>query len=401
VGEVVAWAAAEAKPLSLEGRGSKQGYGRPVEADYGLRLEGLAGVILYEPAELVLSARAGTPMAEIEAALGAENQQLAFEPPDLGPLYGAAAGGASLGGVLACNLSGPRRPKAGAARDHFLGFQGVSGRGEAFKSGGRVVKNVTGYDLCKLMAGSFGTLAVLTEVTVKVMPVAEKLRSVLLYGLDDRQALLAMTRAMQSAHEVSAAAHLPAAAARDSAVAYVAEAGRSVTALRVEGPGPSAVYRAARLVEELAEFGASEELHSTNSRTFWRELGELRPFQGHPAREIWRVSLPPQAGPALVEAAREVAGGELFHYYDWAGGLVWLALPAASPETEGRRDTRLRAALGEEGGHATLFRAAPEARTRRGVFQPQAPALAALTRRIKAGFDPQGVLNPGRLYEGL
>ena len=391
--EAVAWAAAEAQPLEVAGRGSKRGFGRPVEAAHGIDLSGLTGITLYEPEELVLSARAGTPLAEIEATLAAERQQLAFEPGDLGPLLGAGAGQGSIGGVLACNLAGPRRIKAGAARDHFLGARAVSGRGEAFKCGGRVVKNVTGYDLCKLLAGSYGTLALLTDVTVKVMPAPEKTRTVLLLGLDDVGARAAMTRALQSSHEVSGAAHLPAAIVARSAVSYLARAGGAVTALRVEGPELSVDYRCAALREDLADLAESEELHSMNSETLWRELRDVAPFVGRPERPVWRVSVPPQDGARLVAAVARELDAEYF--YDWGGGLIWLA-PAAPGEDAGA--ARIRAALGENGGHATLIRAPAEVRAAVPVFQPQDPAKAALTERIKDGFDPKRVLNPGRMY---
>jgi len=169
----VAWALAEVKTLEIVGHGSKRGIGRAAQWDLSLDLSDLSGVTLYEPEELVLSARAGTPLAEIETLLAAHNQELAFEPMDYGPVFGAPAGCGTIGGTIAANLSGPRRIKAGAARDHFLGVSAVSGRAETFKSGGRVVKNVTGYDLCKVLAGSHGTLAVMTDVTVKVLPRAE------------------------------------------------------------------------------------------------------------------------------------------------------------------------------------------------------------------------------------
>jgi glycolate oxidase FAD binding subunit len=400
--EAVAWAAAEAQPLEVAGRGSKRGLGRPVQAAHGINLSGLTGITLYEPVELVLSARAGTPMAEIEAALAAEHQQLAFEPGDLGPLLGAGAGvgQGSIGGALACNLAGPRRIKAGAARDHFLGASAVSGRGEAFKCGGRVVKNVTGYDLCKLLAGSYGTLAVLTDVTVKVMPAPEKTRTVLLLGLDDAGARAAMTRALQSSHEVSGAAHLPAPVAVRSAVSYVARAGGAVTALRVEGPGPSVAYRCTALREDLADLADSEELHSMNSEALWRELRDVAPFVGQPEGPLWRVSVPPRDGDRLVAAVARDLDAEYF--YDWGGGLIWLA-PAAPGEDAGA--ARIRAALGAApgsgGGHATLIRAPAELRAAVPVFQPQDPAKAALTTRVKDGFDPKRVLNPGRMYAGV
>ncbi len=393
--EAVAWAVAEGAPLEVVGRGSKRELGRPVQAAHGLDLSQLAGITLYEPEELVLSARAGTALAEIEAAIDAKKQMLAFEPTDLGPLLGRAPGGASIGGVLACNLSGPRRIKAGAARDHFLGIKAASGRGELFKSGGRVVKNVTGYDLCKLLCGSYGTLAVMTEVTLKVLPRPEKTYTVLLLGLDDRQALAAMTRALGSPHEVSGAAHLPASQAAKSGVSYVSGAGAGVTALRLEGPGPSVEYRCAALRRELADLGATEELHSQNSIDFWREVRDVRPFVGETERVVWRISVAPSAGPGVVAAI--VAGGAGEAFYDWGGGLLWLTLPASGDGGA----TQVRAAVAAVGGHATLMRAPLELRAAGAVFQPQDAATAALTARVKDSFDPQRVLNPGRMYAGL
>jgi len=397
--EAVAWAAAEGEPLEVLGRGSKRALGRPVQAAHSLDLARLDGITLYEPEELVLSARAGTPLAAIEAALDEQRQMLAFEPADLGPLLGGAAGEASIGGVLACNLAGPRRIKAGAARDHFLGFVAASGRGELFKSGGRVVKNVTGYDLCKLLAGSYGTLAVMTEVTVKVLPRPEKTYTVLLLSLDDATAGEAMRRALGSPHEVSGAAHLPAALAAKSAVSYVAGAGGAVTALRLEGPGPSVEYRCAALRRELGGLGLTEELHRRNSLALWRELRDVRPFVGgERTTAVWRLSVAPTAGPAVVAAiGPEALGGEAF--YDWGGGLVWLSLPLNGAGDAGA--AQVRAAVAAAGGHATLVRAPLELRAAAPVFQPQDAATAALSRRVKDGFDPRGILNPGRMVAGV
>ena len=392
--EAVAWAAAESAPLEVVGRASKRGLGRPVQAAHGLDLSGLAGITLYEPEELVLSARAGTALAEIARALDERGQQLAFEPPDLGPLLGAPANDGTLGGLIACNLAGPRRLKAGAARDHFLGFEAVSGRGERFKSGGRVVKNVTGYDLCKLLAGSYGTLAAMTQVTVKVLPKAEKTRTVLLYGLDDRQAAQAMTRALTSAHEVSGGAHLPTPIAGALAVPYVAEAGGAVTAIRVEGPAPSVEYRAAALRRELADLGQTEELHGRNSGLLWQAVRDVTPFVGRDGTVVWRLSVPPSRGPEVLSRLNGLDG--LRHFSDWGGGLIWLALAAAD---DGHHKA-VRGALGDTGGHATLVRAPETLRAAVPVFQPQDPAKAALSQRVKEAFDPQGVLNPRRMAAG-
>ncbi len=392
--EAVAWAVAEEMPLEVIAGGSKRALGRPVQAGHQLDVSALTGIELYEPDELVMTARPGTPLADIEAALAANHQELAFEPPDYGPLLGAAAGAATIGGVFACNLSGPRRLKAGAARDHFLGVQLVTGRGEAVKAGGRVIKNVTGYDLCKLMAGAYGTLGVMTELTFKVLPASGKVRTVLVFGLDDAEAARAMTAALTSPHEVSAAAHLPQAVAARSAVDYVSGAGAGVTAVRIEGPASSAEHRCRALKELLGAFGAVEELHRRNSTLLWREVGNVAPFTGGD-RVVWRVSVPPAEGAGVV--ARVSAGADAEAYYDWGGGLVWLSLPAGGDGGA----ALVRAAVAESGGHATLFHADAALRSAQPVFQPQAPALAALTARIKESYDPRRVLNPGRMYAGV
>ena len=386
VRQLVADAAAAGTPLELVGRGTKRGLGRPVQAAATLDLSGLAGVTLYEPDELVMTARAGTPLAEIERMLAEKTQRLAFEPMDMGPLYGGPESGASIGGVFAANLAGPGRLRHGAARDHLLGFKAVNGEGEIFKSGGRVVKNVTGYDLSKLICGSYGTLAAMTEVTFKVMPLPEKTRTVLIFGLADARAVEAMSAALGSPHEVVAAAHLPSAIARRSGVAYVANAGAGVTAVRVEGPAPSAEHRCKALRTELAGFGATEELHGINSATLWREIRDVRPFAGD-TRPLWRLSVAPTEGPGAVARLARSAGAEWF--YDWGGGLVWLAVPPAI------NAATIRNALG--GGHATLVRAEAGLRAAVPVFHPQPAALAALAKRVKDSFDPKGILNPGRM----
>ena len=387
--DAVIHAVAEDSPLEVVGGGSKRALGRPVEAGHRLDLSGLAGIELYEPAELVMTALPGTPLSEIEAALAEQGQQLAFEPPDLGPLLGGAAAGGTIGGVFACNLSGPRRVKAGAARDHLLGLKSVTGRGEAIAAGGRVVKNVTGYDLCKLMAGSYGTLAAMTELTFKVMPAPEMTRTVLVFGLDDKAANAAMTAAVTSPEDVSGAAYLPAAIAQRIAVDYVAGAGASVTALRVEGPAPSVEQRCRNLRELLGADGDVEELHGHNSGVLWRALGGADPLAGRTGRAIWRLSIPPASGAAVTARIAREARCEYFH--DWGGGLIWLSLDAP-------HETLVRAAVAEAGGHATLMVADEDRRRRVPVFEPQTPGLAALTARVKDGFDPKRILNPGRMY---
>lgn len=392
VTEAVGWALAGGHALALRAGGTLDGIGRPVAGATRLDLSRLTGVELYEPEELVLAARPATPLAEITALLTAHGQELAFEPPDLGPLFGTGSGHGSIGGVLAGNLSGPRRIKVGAARDHFLGLKAVSGRGEAFKAGGRVVKNVTGYDLARGLAGSWGTLCAMTEVTLKVLPAAETAASLLVAGLGAEAACAAMSAALGSACDVSAAAYLPADMAACSGVSAIAGAGKSITALRVEGFAPSVAYRVEKLAGLLSVFASSEVLPADATRTLWQEVRDLAFFAGRGDEVLWRLSVPPRAGGAVADALVKAGGGAFL--LDWAGGLIWYA-PRPG---EGAQADRVRAALGPAGGHATLIRADAATRAAVDVFQPQAAALAGLTRRLKASFDPSGILNPGRMY---
>lgn len=394
--DALKWAVAEATPLDVFAGGSKRAVGRPAQTGHALDLSGLSGIDAYEPAELYMTAKPSTPMAEVERALAENHQMLAFEPMDLGVLLGGKDGCGTLGGAVACNLFGPRRIRYGAARDHVLGFEAVSGRGEVFKSGGTVVKNVTGFDLSKLMAGSHGTLAVLTSVTVKVLPAPEKTRTVLLFGGDAEKARAAMSAALGSAHEVNAAAHLPGAVATASAVDLVKGHGGAVTALRVEGPAASVEHRCKALREMLAgDWREVEELHSTRSVDFWREVRDVAAFHGDD-RQVWRVSVAPTDGPAVGRRLKEALGAEVL--YDLGGGLLWAAMPPR--EDAGHAQVR-DAVAGSQGGHATLIRAASQVRAQVAVFQPQPGPLFEVTRRIKEGFDPNGVLNPGRMYAGL
>jgi glycolate oxidase FAD binding subunit len=311
-------------------------------------------------------------------------------------VLGGVAGHGTIGGALAANLSGPRRIKAGAARDHFLGFSAVSGRGETFKSGGRVVKNVTGYDLCKLIAGSWGTLAAMTEVTIKVLPAAETEETLLIRGLEPARAVEAMTSAMGSACDVSGAAHLPSDVA--ASVPAVAGAGAGVTALRVEGFSPSVAHRQGALQGLMKPFGDLAIIDAPVSRAFWQAVRDVTPFacsRNGIERPLWRISTAPSRGAELGAALAKRAGAQVL--YDWAGGLIWLAL-AASDDAGA---ARIGPAVASTGGHATLIRAPAAVRAAIDVFTPQEAGLAALTKRVKEGFDPKGVLNPGRMWAGV
>ena len=392
VEDAVRWALGNDKALELAGQGTKRAIGRPSQTDLTLDLSGLTGVTLYEPAELVLSARAGTPIAEIEALLESNKQELAFEPMDYGPLLGGDANAGTLGGAIAANLSGPRRIKAGAARDHFLGVTAVTGRGETIKSGGRVVKNVTGYDLCKLLAGSWGTLAAMTDVTVKVLPKAETEATVLVTGLSDARACAAMATAMGSSSDLSGAAHLP-----DHVASWFDGLPKTEasTVLRLEGFAPSVEHRKAALAKLMKTFGPVSLIDEKESRALWRSIRNVQPFAVEAARSrpLWRISVAPAKGHEIAAAITPAA--QMF--YDWAGGLIWVAMPfAAEPDA-----AAIRAATAALGGHATLVRAPTAVRAAMDVFALEEPALQALTRRVKESFDPKAVLNPGRMWAGV
>ena len=394
-------ALAGGKTVEIVGHGSKRAIGRPAQTDLTLDLSALSGVTLYEPEELVLSAKAGTPLAEIEALLAANGQQLAFEPMDYAAVLGGVAGRGTIGGALAANVSGPRRLKTGAARDHFLGVSAVSGRGESFKSGGRVVKNVTGYDLCKLMAGSWGTLAAMTDVTIKVLPRSETEQTLLVRGLDPARAVAAMTSAMGSSCDVSGAAHLPAEVAARMPVPE--SAGGAVTALRLEGFSPSVIERKRMLAALMQPFGELATADEQASRALWTAIRDVTPFaadgasasSGQRASPLWRISIAPSRGAELAAMIATAAQAQMF--FDWAGGLIWVMLGACDDAGA----ALVRRAVAAAGGHATLIRAPASARAAIDVFTPQDAAVAALTKRVKESFDPKGVLNPGRMWAGV
>jgi glycolate oxidase FAD binding subunit len=400
--DAVADALAANEPVELVAGGTKRGLGRPLQVPRMLDLSELSGIRDYQPNELVLTAAAATPLVVIDAALAPARQMLAFEPPNWGALLGVPAAEAArrtIGGALACNLSGPRRIKAGAARDHFLGFRGVSGRGEVFKSGGKVVKNVTGYDLSKLMAGSYGTLAALEEVTVKVLPRPEHTETVALCGLDPAAAVRVMSRALASPQEVSGAAYLPAGAT--AALTSLADL-PGIAALRLEGPPPSVTFRRERLLAELATDCDSTVLDDDASTAFWRAIRDVAPLAGLADRTVWRVSVAPSRGAELGEAiARAV---DTTWFVDWGGGLLWIGVAADKDWAEDGGAALIRTAIrGADGhgtGHATLVKGSAALRRAVPVFEPQPPALAALAARVKDSFDPRHILNPGRMVVG-
>jgi glycolate oxidase FAD binding subunit len=385
VAEAVREAHAAREPLAVEGRGTKRAMLRPVQAARTLSTRALTGITLYRPTELVISARAGTPIPEIEAALAEHNQQIIAEPPDTRALFGMEDA-ATLGGVVSTNLSGPRRVMWGAMRDHVLGIRAVTGDGQVFRSGGRVLKNVTGLDLCKLLTGAHGTLGVLTEITLKVLPAGEATGTLAIRVPDLATGVRALSAALGSPFGVSGAALLAEghdALGMDGPVALA----------RIEDFADSVSYRMAKLRAELARFGEASFLDGAPARGLWRQVRDAAPLGAEPSEAVWRLSVAPSHAAAVCAALREAFAAKLL--LDWGGGLVWVAGPATA-----EAHAAVMAVAARAGGTFTLFRAPESLSAAVAVIPDEAPALAAIARRVKATLDPLGLLNPGRMRAG-
>ncbi len=377
-------AATAGEPLAIEGNGTKRALLRPVQASCTLSLRNLSGITLYRPQELILAAWAGTPLPEVEAALAERGQHLIAEPPDFSALFGSTLP-ATLGGVVAANLSGPRRIAWGAMRDHVMGIRAVNGAGEVFRSGGRVLKNVTGLDLCKLLTGAHGTLGVLTEITLKVLPAPQAVGTLAVPMADLAGGVRVLSAGLRSPFGVSGAALLP-----DGTAGLRGAASGPVAILRIEEFPESVAYRCGRLRDELG----GTILDDAASRALWRSVRDAEPLGATPEDAIWRVSVQPSAGPAVAAAVQSAFAAKVL--LDWGGGLVWIAGPA----THAAHDAVVVAATAGRGGF-TLFRAPAPLRASVAVIPEEPPALAAIGRRVKAVMDPKGVLNPGRMRAGV
>jgi glycolate oxidase FAD binding subunit len=348
--------------LEIIGGGTRADFGAPERTADRLCVGAFSGIIDYDPAELVLTAKAGTPLAELNEAVAARDQAFAFEP------WGDEA--STIGGVIAAGVAGPRRVSAGAGRDHLLGFEAVSGRGERFQAGAKVVKNVTGYDLPKLLCGSWGRLAVMTEVTLKVLPRAPERLTLLWRGLEDEAAFALMREAMRQPADVAAAAHIPGAQ----------------TLIRLDGVGPSVTARTAHLTQALARYGTPEKLSEAEAQPLWASLQGGAALPTEPP--LWRLSLPPRLALGVIAPLVQLGGRFLA---DWAGGLIWLSLSGHEDE--------IRKQVEQAGGHATLACASAELRARLPVLHPQAPGIEALSRRVRRAFDPLGVFETNRFLD--
>jgi len=383
--EAVIAAKASRRPFVIRGGGTRSALGRPSDAQDVLSTEKLRGITLYEPAELVIAARTGTPLAEIENQLAGNHQRLPFEPMDHRQLLGSS-GEPTIGAVAACNVSGPRRIQCGAARDFLIGLKLVNGRGESIKGGGRVTKNVTGLDMVKLNGGAHGTLGVLTEVTFKVLPSPEDSGTLVLSGLDDTRAIAALSASLTSPFQPTGAAHLP---------AGLADA-RALTLIRIEGVAASVAYRIDALRTLLMQYGSGERFDHERTAKLWRDIRDCAFLAAPRDAAIWRISVAPAEGAKVAEALKSVCG-DLRYFYDWGGGLLWLSVDASGDAGA----AAIRQVVARFGGHATLERASAETRAKSPVFQPLAEPLMKITAGIKASFDPDRLINPGLMYAGI
>ena len=395
VEQVVRAAIASEQPLEIIGHGTKRMVGQVMATNALLDISALNAVKSYEPNELIITVEAGAPLSDVKSLIDSKNQRFAFEPMDTARLLGTAEAG-TVGGMIGTGFAGPRRIQAGAARDHLLGAYAVSGFGDSFKAGGKVVKNVTGYDLCKLLAGSWGTLAVMTEVTLKVMPRPESERTLVLRDLDHTAANQAMTAALGSPFDVSGAAHVPNSALRDAvgALGSLGAPRSALTLVRLEGITASAVHRAASLAKLLSAFGTAETIDDERSVAVWECVRDVEPFAAKGplgAWPVWRIVCPPASGGALGERLARESGGDVL--YDWGGGLIWAAMPPR-PDAQAALVRERAAAVG---GHAMLLRAPDEVRRQVDVFQPASAGVAALSERVRQSFDPKSILNRGRM----
>ena len=378
-------------PLEILGAGTKRAIGRPMNTSATITTSRFRGISLYEPNELVMTAGAGTPLSIIESELRRHNQQLAFEPIDPASLVGGVPGQLTIGGVFSTNLSGSRRIHLGAARDHLLGIKGVNGRGEIFKSGGRVMKNVTGLDLCRGLSGSWGTLAVFTEMSFKVLPMPEETQTLVFFGMPGEIATEVMSRAMQTPYEVSGTLHLQKSFSQRLRHDGLRNMDQSITALRLENFSNAVASRSEKLAAAFSDYGEAHRLDNENSHAFWEEIRELSFLQGN-KDPLWRISTAPKDGPRFIAALSSFM--ECRTAYDWAGGLIWIEVPS----TTDAGAAEIRRLMASIGGHATLIRAEPSVRATINVFQPLEPGLTKLSAALKAQYDPAGILNPGRLY---
>ena len=379
-------------PLEINGTKSKNKIGRNFQSEKTLDLSGYSGIIEYKPEELYIKVKAGTPLKEILEAIDKNNQQLAFEPIDFGFLFEGKSNGGTIGGVVACNFAGPRRFKVGSARDHVLGFQGINGKGEIIKSGGTVVKNVTGYDLCKLVSGSYGTLAVLTELSIKVLPKSESSKTLIINNPHLKKAMEYLGTALSSSTDPSGGVFYPERFENNFVFNDLTHKG-ALTAIRIEGPTNSVDQRISRLVKELSLL---ENEHSVldNFQTdlFWSKTRNLEVFSNL-KNNLLRVIVPVSETLNVIQKLKKY---EINYFLDWGGNLIWLELETISLKIL----REIKEITQEHSGYFTIIKLEDDLKASADIFTID-PIKYKISEKIKKSFDPKRILNPGKMYSGI
>ena len=387
-------------PLELIGNGTKRKIGKSLQCAKTLNLSKLNGIIEYLPEELYIKVKAGTPIQEIENELKKNNQQLAFEPIDFGNLLYGKSNYGTAGGQVSCNISGPRRFKVGSIRDHILGFRGVNGRGEIIKSGGTVVKNVTGYDLSKLICGSYGTLVALTEITFKILPLPEEVKTLIIHNQKLEKANELLYRSIISSNDISGASYLPTEPKIPGCVMNIEKTFKlndlkhkgSLTAIRIEGLKNSVNQRMENLINELKikNFNISI-LETYQSEIFWDKVKNLEFFH-FSKNNILRIVIPASESTQLIYQL----SNNFKYFLDWGGSLIWLEAYELSEEMF----DSIRKKVVKHGGYLTMIKNSDYLPYVEDVFTINRDRFN-ISQSIKRSFDPKRILNPGKMYTGI
>ena len=379
-------------PLEINGSKSKNKIGRNFQAEKTLDLTSYSGIIDYKPEELYIKVKAGTPINSIIEELDKHDQQLAFEPVDFGFLFNGKSNNGTIGGVISCNFAGPRRFKVGSARDHLLGFQGINGKGEIIKSGGTVVKNVTGYDLCKLISGSFGTLSVLTELSVKVLPKPQTSKTLIINNPHIKKAIEYLGTALSSPSDPSGGVFYPEQFDQSFTFNDLTHKG-ALTAIRIEGPSNSVDHRIKNLS---AELGLLENeysiLESVQTKIFWNKTKNLEIFSNS-KKNLLRIVVPISETLSVLQKMKPY---EINYFLDWGGSLIWVELEKISLKIL----REIKDITQQHSGYFTIIKVEEDLKASADVFTID-PIKYKISEKIKKSFDPKRIFNPGKMYSGI
>ena len=379
-------------PLEINGSKSKNKIGRNFQAEKTLDLTSYSGIIDYKPEELYIKVKAGTPINSIIEELDKHDQQLAFEPVDFGFLFNGKSNNGTIGGVISCNFAGPRRFKVGSARDHLLGFQGINGKGEIIKSGGTVVKNVTGYDLCKLISGSFGTLSVLTELSVKVLPKPQSSKTLIINNPHIKKAIEYLGTALSSSSDPSGGVFYPEQFDQSFTFNDLTHKG-ALTAIRIEGPSNSVDHRIKNLSTELGllenEYSI---LESVQTKIFWNKTKNLEIFSNS-KKNLLRIVVPISETLSVLQKMKPY---EINYFLDWGGSLIWVELEKISLKIL----REIKDIMQQHSGYFTIIKVEDDLKASADIFTID-PIKYKISEKIKKSFDPKRIFNPGKMYSGI